>query len=463
MSQLQQKKKTPVSYAYSFVPSEVTRKQYKRRLKLFFDHVGMEDLGLKERKEMTKEEKEAIIDENVNAQGQTFLDNSRQDSEYASQQIMEYLVYQRERVIKKQIAAGTLKQLWKPIKTFTSAFPDVSKNIDWRRIARAMPRARMYSNDRVPTIEEFRKLVEFPDRRIKALVYTMCSSGIRIGAWEFLKWKHVEPIKDQKTGEIIAAKLTVYAGEENEEYVTFCTPEAYLALKDYMDFRAMYGEQITGDSWVIRNNFKIADVKRIPGQRNPRGGNTGTVSKPKKMVTKAINRLLIRALYEQGLRESLEEGKHRHEFKTAHSMRKWFKTRAEQVMNRLNVEFLMGHSIGLNSNYYRPTTEELMQDYAKAVPLLTINDTNVESLRQQFQDKEKEIENTKMQIEMLTQEQAKMREMIASSMRTMSSLFKLFPSIDHKNETVPSGKVLDWAKNMRHMLNVFTEDDEPLK
>jgi hypothetical protein len=73
----------------------------------------------------------------------------------------------------------------------------------------------------------------------------------------------------------------------------------------------------------------------------------------------------MRALYEQGLRESLEESKTRHEFKAAHGFRKYFKTRAEQAMNRLNVEYLLGHSIELNSNYFHPTESELLQDYLK--------------------------------------------------------------------------------------------------
>lgn len=76
----------------------------------------------------------------------------------------------------------------------------------------------------------------------------MLSSGIRVGAWEELKWKHVTPIKDEKKGEnIIAAKLLVYPGDE-EEYYTFITPEAWNYLKEWMDFRVFHGEIITGES-----------------------------------------------------------------------------------------------------------------------------------------------------------------------------------------------------------------------
>jgi hypothetical protein len=117
---------------------------------------------------------------------------------------------------------------------------DVSLN--WKKISRGLPRVKKSSNDRAPTSEELRKLVEYPDRRLKSIVYCMTSGGFRLGAWDYLHWKHVIPRSNDK-GEVIAAKVVIYA-EEEDEYYTFISPEAYDELKDWMDFRASYGEKL---------------------------------------------------------------------------------------------------------------------------------------------------------------------------------------------------------------------------
>ncbi len=88
--------------------------------------------------------------------------------------------------------------------------------------------------------------------------------------------------------------MLVYAGEP-EEYFLFITPEAYDALKAYMDFRALWGEQITEESWLIRDYFRTADVKR----KSTRIGRTGVASKPEILTSKSMNRMLLRALYDK--------------------------------------------------------------------------------------------------------------------------------------------------------------------
>jgi hypothetical protein len=164
-------------------------------------------------------------------------------------------------------------------------------------------------------------------------------------------------------GEIVAAKVIIYA-EEADEYFTFITPEAYSALKDWIDFRTSYGEKITGDSWLMRDLWQTTNQNY--------GARWGLATNPKRLQSIAIKRLLSRTLWEQGIRQALAPGVKRHEWKGAHGYRKAFKSRAEQVMRPANVEILMGYDIGVSESYWRPTEQELLDDYLKAVPLLTI-------------------------------------------------------------------------------------------
>ncbi len=101
--------------------------------------------------------------------------------------------------------------------------------IPWKKITRGLPLGRNAANDRAPNIEELKKLIGYPDRRIKPIVYTMCSSAIRLGSWNYLKWKHIAPIKNEKNNDILAAKILVYAGEREEYYSSELHPNILLA------------------------------------------------------------------------------------------------------------------------------------------------------------------------------------------------------------------------------------------
>jgi hypothetical protein len=136
------------------------------------------------------------------------------------------MLYQIERVNKKEIVGSTAQNYVKSIKLFCE-MADI--NIHWKKITRGLPKGKSFADDRIPTDEEIQKLLEYPDRRIKAIVYTMTSSGIRLGAWDYLKWGDIRPIEKESMG-IVAAKMIVYAGED-EEYYTFISREAFLASR----------------------------------------------------------------------------------------------------------------------------------------------------------------------------------------------------------------------------------------
>jgi hypothetical protein len=208
---------------------------------------------------------------------------------------MEFISFQLQRVSRAEIVESTIKNYYKAIKLFCE-MNGCAHLVNWKMITRGLPTGRQAANDREPTIEEIKKLLEYPDRRLKPIVYTMASSGIRLGAWDYLRWKHVKQMTDEK-GNVVAAELTVYAGD-SEEYYAFITREAYNALTAWMDFRASYGEAITGDSWVMRDIWQTTNIDH--------GARSGLATFPKKLKSSGIKRLLERALIEQGIRNPLQ-------------------------------------------------------------------------------------------------------------------------------------------------------------
>jgi hypothetical protein len=335
----------PYSMFLFAMRSPKTREKCTGRLRMFFDFIGIPGDSMVERSK-------AFCERAKN--------NDNNSSGWAFSSIIQYVQHQKERAERKEITAGTVKNYFQVIKLFCE-MSDIS--LPWKRISRGLPKSRKFADDRAPTIEEITKVLEYPDRRIKAIVYTMASSGIRVGAWDHLKWKHIIPI--QKSGQVIAARLIVYAGE-NDEYFTFISAEAYHELEKRKEYRIHSGESVEANRWVMRN---IWNTKK--------GYTRGLVSAPVKLKSEGIKRLVEDALWTQGLRKKLDSNKKRHEFQTDHGLRKWFKTRCElSGMKPINIEILMNHSTGISDSYYRATEAELLEDYLKAIDSLTINDQN---------------------------------------------------------------------------------------
>jgi hypothetical protein len=142
------------------------------------------------------------------------------------------------------------------------------------------------------------------------------------------------------------------------------------------------------------------------------GARWGLATNPRRLKSSGIKRLLERAIWEQGIRQTLKVGTKRHEWKAAHGFRKFYKTRAEQSMKPINVEITMGHNIGVSASYYKPTEQEVLEDYMKAVDILTIfSDKAV--MQRQFLQLEEKTKST----EFLVEEKSKEKDEIICSMK----------------------------------------------
>ncbi len=93
--------------------------------------------------------------------------------------IIRFILFQKNRIDKKEITAGTLRNYTKAIKLFCRMN---RTDVTWDVISSSLPKVKQYANDRIPTIDEIKKLIAYPDRRIKPIVLLSMSSGIRVGA-----------------------------------------------------------------------------------------------------------------------------------------------------------------------------------------------------------------------------------------------------------------------------------------
>jgi len=128
--------------------SEITGKYYERRIRHFFDFIKFDLENQIDREKRCNE----------------FACKGRIEIDWAIGQIVRFLQFQKDRVEKGEITAATLRNYVKSLKLFCNVC-DIA--VPWKKITRGLPKGRQASTDRAPTIDEIRKLIEYPDRRIR--------------------------------------------------------------------------------------------------------------------------------------------------------------------------------------------------------------------------------------------------------------------------------------------------------
>ena len=230
------------------------------------------------------------------------------------------------------------------------------KGVDWDYVNQFIPKVRKSGQDRAPTLEEIRKVVAVADLRTKCLILFLTSSGARIGSIEYLRWRDIQEVEFEGWK---LAKVTIYRGEP-EEYDTFASPECYEYLLKYREVREKVGEAITPSSPVFVREVN----KRKFDQR-----------KVKPVGVRTLKNQMGELLNQMKMREKLTDTKNyrSYEWKQCHSFRKFFKTRMEMSgVKPIITEMLMGHTIGVSGSYMKPTQDEMVSEYVKAIPNLTI-------------------------------------------------------------------------------------------
>lgn len=232
-----------------------------------------------------------------------------------------------------------------------------------RKITRFIPPdvSAYYSiNDKVYTLEEIHRILEASDERTKVIVLLMASTGMRIvlsltcamGIFSFLKEHNLY-------------KIQVYATSRKHTYFTYCTPECKVAIDAYLDYRRRLGETIEDKSPLIRELFN---------SKKPY-----FVEAPRATTTSIIQRALEKALQKAGINQrpnGLIHGKRR-AIARSHGFRKFVIAKMDKAgVKDTHRRYLTGHAhIGEDRSYVLPTDEDLLSEYIKAIPLLTIDPT----------------------------------------------------------------------------------------
>jgi hypothetical protein len=316
------------------IKSKFTRDGYERRLVHFLNWYGS-DCG-------------------------SFVKSAKEDPHTTELKIIKFILEKKALVEKRQYAGSTVAGFLKAIRLLLE-MNDAALN--WKKIRRTLPPQRRFAEDRICTIEELRTILKNADHRIRALTLVLLTSGVREGAIEYMKVRHIQPIA--MNGEVVAAKLKVYAGEP-EEYISFVTRECWDAVKEYLKFREEHEDHVNPDSPLFRDKFDSVKSSHY------RHYSSVERDEPKPMTPFTINKDYNRVFYSLGFRK---EPKKRHEF-SVHGFRKWFKTTTERAgMKPIDVETLMGHSTGVSDSYYRPTETDLLNSYLAIAPSLSISES----------------------------------------------------------------------------------------
>jgi integrase len=265
------------------------------------------------------------------------------------------------------VSYATIQFLVAPIFTFYQ-LNDVILNR--KKVSRYLGEYKRVIKDGAYTTEQIGQMLQTADIRTRVIILLLCSTGARVGSLRGLVLGNLTKLPDLKLFRIV-----FYEGTNNE-YYTFTTSECAAAIDNYLLYRQRCGEKLsfneTTQKWepydtiLIRRQFDINDVLQV---RNP-----------KPMAIDALRWVLASHLIKCGLRDvehptapdsskrvrkpiSLSKGFRKHVISTF----------IQAGLNHEIRELIVDHATHLDQNYFRPTEDQVLQEYLKAEPYLSID------------------------------------------------------------------------------------------
>ena len=230
------------------------------------------------------------------------------------------------------------------------------------------------------THEEISSLASLCDERGKAIVLLMASTGMRVGALPSIKLRHLKRY-DLDDGKYVY-RIQVYATSRKDSYFTYCTPECATAIDNYLSYRKKVDRSLVQDlntgNWGPDETYLLTKLFDIDESRFP--SSSQLYKEPmsamglRAYIVKKLKKLNLRKEWILTENSSVYRASHKNELHPCHSFRIFAITNMQRSkIDKTVREMLVGHSVGLDSAYYKPSEVEILQEYLKAIDNLTIN------------------------------------------------------------------------------------------
>ena len=260
------------------------------------------------------------------------------------------------------------------------------KKFDKESIELLYPEEIEAGGERAITTKEIQTILQYTSsKRVKAIIHLLAATGHRPDALANLTLGDMSEMPDD------CLSFVVYRGSKHKHFV-FCHSEAKESIYDYLDERRKQGEKVGLDSYI----FALHDVFK-------NGVN------PKPLSVQSIDSM-IKIVMDKAKINRVKTG-NRFDLAVCGGFRKRFDTimtRNPKISFNVVQRFL-DHKVGLESHYFKPTLDEMFEEYQKGISDLVISD----SLRleeenkikdeqiKKLESRDQEIEELKMKFEVI--------------------------------------------------------------
>jgi len=273
--------------------------------------------------------------------------------------LVDYALY-----LKKRVSPNSLPFYFAGVYKFLDL---ADKECNKRKISAFFPEKVKRGGERPITDKELNELIRVSfNEQQRALIYVFSATGCRPQAITELRLKDIEEISDG------CLTLKIYAGSRNELFISLHN-FASDALKRYHSWREANGEKMTSDSLVFIASRKFASMPIQPLRSTA--------------IAKIFSDLMRRAKIKR-----VKDAYGRYDLASCGGFRKRFNTilkRNSSIPYAIG-EKMMDHKNKLEANYFKPTREEMFEEYKKAIPELIFDES--EKLRIENENKQKKID-----------------------------------------------------------------------